>query len=361
MVEAMRVELGAGVRPVVIEGELFARRVVTVSGVIVVLMTFLFSFGNVLNLGLYLGVPETVAWLVAPALDVTVIGLVVGIRHLSMHGASGETLKPVRIMLIMAGIATLVLNTADALLVRNHFGAAAYDAVGPVLLMAWTEAGPWFLRQFASGGVPVEHVPVIGSNVRSDVPSNVPSDVPSGVPVIGSHVRSGVPSDVPVGSHVRSDVPVEHVPVIGSNVRSDVPSNVPSDVPSGVPVIGSHVRSGVPSNVPGVPSNVPDVPVGSHVPSGVPSNVPGVPSNVPSDVPVGSHVRSDVPVEHVPVIGSEVLSEVPVIGSGRTVRDRLVKLFASNPEAMGWRHVDLAAAVGCSRSAVTRVLPVPDV
>ena len=308
MVEAMRVELGAGVRPVVIEGELFARRVVTVSGVIVVLMTFLFSFGNVLNLGLYLGVPETVAWLVAPALDVTVIGLVVGIRHLSMHGASGETLKPVRIMLIMAGIATLVLNTADALLVRNHFGAAAYDAVGPVLLMAWTEAGPWFLRQFASGGVPVEHVPVIGSNVRSDVPSNVPSDVPSGVPVIGSHVRSGVPS-----------------------------------------------------NVPGVPSNVPDVPVGSHVPSGVPSNVPGVPSNVPSDVPVGSHVRSDVPVEHVPVIGSEVLSEVPVIGSGRTVRDRLVKLFASNPEAMGWRHVDLAAAVGCSRSAVTRVLPVPDV
>jgi len=45
MVEVMRVELGAGVRPVVIEGELFARRVVTVSGVIVVLMTFLFSFG----------------------------------------------------------------------------------------------------------------------------------------------------------------------------------------------------------------------------------------------------------------------------------------------------------------------------
>ena len=253
MVEVMRVELGAGVRPVVIEGELFARRVVTVSGVIVVLMTFLFSFGNVLNLGLYLGVPETVAWLVAPALDVTVIGLVVGIRHLSMHGASGETLKPVRIMLIMAGIATLVLNTADALLVRGHFGAAAYDAVGPVLLMAWTEAGPWFLRQFASGGV-----------------------------------LSNVPSGVPVGSHVRSDVPVEHVP----DVRSGVPSGVQSDVP---------------------------------------------------------------------VVGSEVLSEVPVIGSGRTVRDRLVKLFASNPEAMGWRHVDLAAAVGCSRSAVTRVLPVPDV
>ena len=301
MVEAMRVELGAGVRPVVIEGELFARRVVTVSGVIVVLMTFLFSFGNVLNLGLYLGVPETVAWLVAPALDVTVIGLVVGIRHLSMHGASGETLKPVRIMLIMAGIATLVLNTADALLVRNHFGAAAYDAVGPVLLMAWTEAGPWFLRQFASGGVPVD-VPV-----GSHVPSDVPSDVPSGVPV---------------GSHVRSDVPVEHVP----DVRSGVPSGVRSDVP----VIGSHVPSDVPSGVP----------VGSHVPSNVPS---------------------DVPSEHVPVVGSNVPSEVPVIGSGRTVRDRLVKLFASNPEAMGWRHVDLAAAVGCSRSAVTRVLPVPDV
>jgi len=207
----------------------------------------------------------------------------------------------------------------------HHAITIAMAALPPVAAIVALERGA---RQLSE--VP-EHVP---SNVPSGVPvgSHVPSDVPSGVPV-GSHVPSDVPSGVPVGSHVRSDVPVEHVP----DVRSGVPSGVRSDVP----VIGSHVPSDVPSGVP----------VGSHVPS-----------NVPSDVPVvGSHVRSDVPVEHVPVVGSNVPSEVPVIGSGRTVRDRLVKLFASNPEAMGWRHVDLAAAVGCSRSAVTRVLPVPDV
>ena len=139
--------LGAAL-PDALAGENFARRFMTTVGIIVVLLTFFFSFGNVLDLGLYLGVPKTIAWLVAPAIDLTVLGLVISIRYLSMHGVSGRKLRPVRALLIIAGLTMLVLNTANALWVRGHWGAAAYDAIGPLLMLAWTEAGPLLLRYF---------------------------------------------------------------------------------------------------------------------------------------------------------------------------------------------------------------------
>jgi len=134
----------APVRP----GERFARRVVTGCAVAVVTACFGFSFGNVLALGRYLGVPEWVAWLVAPAVDLTVVGLIVGVRHLSLRGVEGRRLRPARLMLIAAGLATWALNTAHALLVRHHLGVVAYDSLAPLLLIGWAEVGPWFLRQF---------------------------------------------------------------------------------------------------------------------------------------------------------------------------------------------------------------------
>jgi hypothetical protein len=77
-------------------GERFARRVVTGCAVLVVAACFGFSFGNVLALGRYLAVPERVAWLVAPAVDLTVVGLIVGVRHLSLRGVEGRRLRPAR-------------------------------------------------------------------------------------------------------------------------------------------------------------------------------------------------------------------------------------------------------------------------
>ena len=62
-------------------------RFVTTMMSIVIGLTFLFGFGNVLALALRIGVPAYVAPLVAPALDLTVLGLLVGTRHLAMHGA----------------------------------------------------------------------------------------------------------------------------------------------------------------------------------------------------------------------------------------------------------------------------------
>jgi hypothetical protein len=133
-----------------IGGERFARRTVTWCGVLVGLACFGFSFGNVLALGRHLEVPGYVAWLVAPAVDLTLVGLIVGIRHLSLRGVEGRRLRPARLLLVAAGLATLALNTAHGLFVRRHLGVVAYDSLAPLLLIGWAEVGPWFLRQFAA-------------------------------------------------------------------------------------------------------------------------------------------------------------------------------------------------------------------
>jgi hypothetical protein len=129
-------------------GERFARRVVTGCAVLVVAACFGFSFGNVLALGRHLAVPPYVAWLIAPAVDLTVVGLIVGVRHLSLRGVEGRRLRPARLLLVAAGLATWALNTAHALFVRGHLGVVAYDSLAPLLLIGWAEVGPWFLRQF---------------------------------------------------------------------------------------------------------------------------------------------------------------------------------------------------------------------
>src|SRR5881275_731049 len=79
----------------------------------VVGLTFLFGFGNVLNLALRLGVPLWVAPLVAPAVDLSILGLLLGTRHLALHGATAAELRPARRLLIFASLATLALNIAD--------------------------------------------------------------------------------------------------------------------------------------------------------------------------------------------------------------------------------------------------------
>jgi hypothetical protein len=137
-----------GARPAAAGSERLARAVVTGCAVLVVAACFGFSFGNVLALGRYLGVPEWVAFLVAPAVDLTVVGLIVGVRYLSLRGVEGRRLRPARLMLVAAGLATWALNTAHALLVRHHLGVVAYDSLAPLLLIGWAEVGPWFLRQF---------------------------------------------------------------------------------------------------------------------------------------------------------------------------------------------------------------------
>lgn len=104
-------------------------QVVTVIMGVVVGLTFLFGFGNVLNLALRLGVPVWVAPLVAPAVDLSILGLLLGSRHLALMGVPSAQLRPARRLLIFASVVTLALNVADPL-IAGQYGKAAFDAVG---------------------------------------------------------------------------------------------------------------------------------------------------------------------------------------------------------------------------------------
>jgi hypothetical protein len=115
----------------------------------VVGLTFLFGFGNVLNRALRLGVPGWVAPLVAPAVDLSVVGLLLGIRHLAVHSATPEQLHPARRLLIFSSLVALALNVADPI-ITGQFGKAAFDAVGPLLLIGWVEVGPGLLGALAT-------------------------------------------------------------------------------------------------------------------------------------------------------------------------------------------------------------------
>jgi len=127
-------------------GEALTRRAVTGITAAIVAMAFAFSLGNVTQLCLNLGITAWIAWLVAPAVDLSVIGLLAGMRFLSLHGYTDAQLAGLHRMLRFCGLLTLALNTAGSLSHRQY-GTALVDAVGPALLIGWSEAGPWLLRQ----------------------------------------------------------------------------------------------------------------------------------------------------------------------------------------------------------------------
>nr|WTB08252.1 SpdA protein [Streptomyces antimycoticus] len=126
-------------------------RAVTLIMAAVVGLTFLFGFGNVWTLALRLGVPPWVAPLVAPAVDLSVLGLLLGTRYLALKGASREQLRPARRLLVFSSLMTLALNVTDPLLAGQN-GKAAFDAVGPLLLIGWAEVGPGLLQAISGAG-----------------------------------------------------------------------------------------------------------------------------------------------------------------------------------------------------------------
>ncbi len=101
-----------------------------------------------------MGITAWIAWLVAPAVDLSVIGLLTGMRFLSLHGYADAQLAGLQRMLRFCGLLTLALNTAGAI-GHHQYGTALVDAVGPALLIGWSEAGPWLLRQIHAVCPPV--------------------------------------------------------------------------------------------------------------------------------------------------------------------------------------------------------------
>jgi hypothetical protein len=66
-----------------------------------------------------------------------------------LHDATPEQLYPARRLLIFASLATLALNIADPIR-TGQYGKAAFDAVGPLLLIGWAEVGPGLLHAIAA-------------------------------------------------------------------------------------------------------------------------------------------------------------------------------------------------------------------
>ncbi|MGY6655524.1 hypothetical protein ACXIZN_25525 [Amycolatopsis sp. TRM77291] len=155
---------------------------------IVVGLTFLFGFGNVLNLALRLGVPVWVAPLVAPAVDLSILGLLLGIRHLVLIGVSQEGLKPARRLLVFSSVVTLALNVAEPLM-AGEFGKAAFDAVGPLLLIGWSEVGPGLLQTL---GAPSRE-PVIAGGNRPE--PRVAATSVEGLPGTEPQLKNQIPRD----------------------------------------------------------------------------------------------------------------------------------------------------------------------
>ncbi|WP_335971551.1 DUF2637 domain-containing protein [Streptomyces sp. CA2R106] len=121
----------------------------TVTTVMAVIATlaFTFSFGNVWALALRLGIAHPIAPLIAPMVDLSVVGLLVALRHLTLQGVPARELRPATRLMHLCGLLTLALNIAEPLTV-HHYGRAALDTVAPLLLLGWGKVGPLLLGHF---------------------------------------------------------------------------------------------------------------------------------------------------------------------------------------------------------------------
>ncbi|WP_328544377.1 DUF2637 domain-containing protein [Streptomyces europaeiscabiei] len=152
--------------------ERFTRRTVTVVMAVIAALAFVFSFGNVWALALRLGVPHSIAPLIAPMVDLSVVGLLVALRFLALHGVPETELKAGTRLLHLCGLLTLALNTAEPLL-TGRYGRACLDTVAPLLLLGWGHVGPAFLARFHTLTRPTPHL-----EAAAPICEPVPDDAP---------------------------------------------------------------------------------------------------------------------------------------------------------------------------------------
>ncbi|MGO1020306.1 DUF2637 domain-containing protein [Streptomyces rubiginosohelvolus] len=149
------------------------QRTVTVVMAVIALLAFVFSFGNVWSLALRLGIPDPIAPLIAPMVDLSVLGLLVALRYLSLRGVPADDLKAANRLMHTSGFFTLALNIAEPV-IAGHYGRACVDAVAPLLLLGWGAVGPALLRQFhaVTTADPVANPAQNSESVPEDAPAD---------------------------------------------------------------------------------------------------------------------------------------------------------------------------------------------
>ncbi|SEE03639.1 Protein of unknown function [Streptomyces sp. 3213] len=166
------------------------QRTITAVMIVIAALAFVFSFGNVWSLALRLGVPGPIAPLIAPMVDLSVVGLLVALRYLSLRGLPADQMTAATRLMHFSGLLTLALNVAEPI-VAGHYGRATVDAVAPLLLLGWGSVGPQLLRAFHTAARPavpaplphgIETEPQTAPDVsRPAVPLAIPAPAPAPV------------------------------------------------------------------------------------------------------------------------------------------------------------------------------------
>lgn len=176
------------------------------------LLVFFFSFGNVGLLGTGLGVEHWIAFLTGPAVDLSVAGCVIASSYLSAKGRTEKDLWPLHAAALVCGLVMIALNTGGALY-ANHWRLAAFDSVGPMLLIGWGSLAPWLWRRMteARGARPDRPASTVQNAKRPTV--QPPGDRPPAAP-------STPPSTVQATVHPRP----------AATVQRERPPSTPSPV-----------------------------------------------------------------------------------------------------------------------------------
>ncbi|MBT2906607.1 DUF2637 domain-containing protein [Streptomyces sp. McG8] len=203
--------------------ERFTRRTVTVVKAVIAILAFVFSFGNVWALALRFGVPRPIAPLIAPMVDLSVVGLLVALRYLALRGVPKAELKAGTRLLHLCGLLTLALNTAEPLL-TGRYGRACLDTVAPLLLLGWGHVGPAFLAHFHTAA----HLE--DANTATPAAAPLAEPVPTSVPA--PEMAATAPEPVPAAT--PAPPPAEVPSVI------EVPDSTPAPAFAKAPATGSR-------------------------------------------------------------------------------------------------------------------------
>ncbi|MFF5307379.1 DUF2637 domain-containing protein [Streptomyces sp. NPDC013161] len=195
------------------------QRTITAVMIVIAALAFVFSFGNVWSLALRLGVPGPIAPLIAPMVDLSVVGLLVALRYLSLRGLPADQMTAATRLMHFSGLLTLALNVAEPI-VAEHYGRAAVDAVAPLLLLGWGSVGPQLLRAFHTAARPavpaplphgIETEPETASDVsRPAVPLAVPAPAPVAPQIASAPASPAVKVPEPLLTEARSIATSHH-------------------------------------------------------------------------------------------------------------------------------------------------------
>lgn len=188
------------------------QRTVTVVMAVIAALAFVFSFGNVWSLALRLGVPRPVAPLIAPMVDLSVVGLLVALRYLSLRGIPAEQMRSASRLMHLSGLLTLALNIAEPL-IAHHWGRACVDAVAPLLLLGWGAVGPQLLRHFHTVTQPAP-APASTDTAPAPVSEPAPAVEPADIALAPAPEPTPAPAPAPVLASARAaEAPAASAPV----------------------------------------------------------------------------------------------------------------------------------------------------